>query len=254
MQKQSLVYGLVDPRTDTIHYVGQSMNGVVRARRHGRPGALEKDTNLHKIRWIRQVRASGNDYSVVILEIVLEVAHLDEAEIRWIAYGREHGWPLTNLCDGGGGTKNPNQETRAKIGVASRTRKHPPWSTERHVAFELNKSAWLETQKQQNRNRPWTTARRDRFEHGEERRKSEGRKHHEPSTETRARWSQQRKGRQISIDQRLKQSIAMKRACESASARERLSRAGSSRRSPKGIPWSAKRRAAYDLARCERMA
>lgn len=48
-----------------------------------------------------------------ILDTVDTVEELNPAEIRWIAHGREQGWPLTNLTTGGDGRQHTNEERQA---------------------------------------------------------------------------------------------------------------------------------------------
>ena len=85
------VYGLIDPTTRLIFYIGQTTKGMQRPRQHAARG------------WI---------YEIAILEAVDEQSSspsrkrptsLHEAERWWIAYGRASGWPLRNLANGGGG-------------------------------------------------------------------------------------------------------------------------------------------------------
>lgn len=123
MEPQYLTYGLVDPRTKLIRYVGCSSCGLKRPRQHMNP--RENRANPKKAMWIRDLRTAGLVFEIVVLEeTTLETWKTDE--IWWIAFGRACGWPLVNLTDGGDGTLGykPSAETRAKFSAYHKGRKH----------------------------------------------------------------------------------------------------------------------------------
>lgn len=93
----NLIYGLVDPRTLLIRYVGMTSNGMRRPKDHRRPSG--PDTYCR--RWVKSLQREGLAYQIVVLEILETSITLPEAERWWIAYGRASGWPLTNLNGGG---------------------------------------------------------------------------------------------------------------------------------------------------------
>jgi len=113
-----LIYGLVDPRTLMVRYVGKSANGMKRPKMHKR----ESGHNQHKDRWIAQMRAEGLDFEIVMLQ-ESSAETLSSDERWWIAYGRAIAWPLTNLTDGGEGGvtfagRKHSVEARAKMSAA----------------------------------------------------------------------------------------------------------------------------------------
>lgn len=118
-----VIYGLVDPRTLLVRYVGLASRGLKRARAHRVPSRLAERS--HKSSWIKSLLAAGLDYEIVVLEETSREA-LCDAERFWIAYGRACGWPLTNLTDGGDGALNPSAETRAKRSAALKGRYMSP--------------------------------------------------------------------------------------------------------------------------------
>lgn len=134
-----LIYGLVDPRTEAIRYIGKSCNGMYRPDDHGRDKKLAVD-HTYKGNWIRQLKAAGLMYSIVILE---DVSHapdtLADAEIKWIAYGRQQGWPLTNHTNGGEGMLGHTlpAAARAKIGEANSRRVIRPETREKQRQYRL---------------------------------------------------------------------------------------------------------------------
>lgn len=119
-----LIYGLIDPRTRLIRYVGMSSSGLKRPSAHRRASQLVRRTRC--VSWIKSLLAEGLDYEIVVLEEVASKTALVATEIWWIAYGRASGWPLTNLTDGGEGRigHRASEDTRRKMSEAQRGRKH----------------------------------------------------------------------------------------------------------------------------------
>lgn len=129
-----IVYALVDPRTDERRYIGKSCSGKYRPERHGQPGPLAAD-HTHKGNWIRSLQAlvPPLSYTWVTLEECATGEELPAAEIKWIARGRELGWPLANHTDGGEGMLGHTlpAEARAKIGAANSRRGQSPETREK---------------------------------------------------------------------------------------------------------------------------
>jgi len=109
-----LVYALVDPRTDQVRYVGKTIRGIERIQEHTQKSSTKRE-QTHKARWIRQLAAEGFTPTVRLLEVQPTRTRLNEAEVKWIAFGREQGWPLTNLTDGGEGALRRSASTIAKF-------------------------------------------------------------------------------------------------------------------------------------------
>lgn len=116
----NIIYGLIDPRTALTRYIGKSSTGMKRPRNHMLASKLRRDRS-HKANWIRELLAAGMVYGIVVIERVNSANDLDEAERRWIAYGRAQEWPLTNLTEGGDGPSEPRPEAvKEKIRTACR--------------------------------------------------------------------------------------------------------------------------------------
>lgn len=100
MASSFLVYALVHPITAAVHYIGKSSNGLQRPNAHRGAKSLTRD-KTPKGAWIRSLLAAGMDYSIIVLEVLDSESRLNEAEIRWISYGRTQKWPLANVSPGG---------------------------------------------------------------------------------------------------------------------------------------------------------
>jgi hypothetical protein len=88
-----LVYGLVDPRTGEVRYVGKSSSGLARPKEHASRVWRE---NNYKASWIRGLLSAGLLYEVRILEWASSLEMLPIIEAFWVTQGRGLGWPLTN--------------------------------------------------------------------------------------------------------------------------------------------------------------
>lgn len=107
-----LIYGLIDPRTLLVRYVGKSSTGLLRPNSH-RAAARCAAPRGHCGRWINSLHRLGLDYVVVVLEDIVPQldslaaaavkSRLNDMERWWIAYGRASGWELTNMTSGGDG-------------------------------------------------------------------------------------------------------------------------------------------------------
>lgn len=92
------IYGLVDPRTDIIRYIGWTINPKRRLRDHLSSYNLKKNT--HKNSWIKQLLCENLRPNIIILEENV-YTNFSERERYWIKYYKENN--LTNLTMGGEG-------------------------------------------------------------------------------------------------------------------------------------------------------
>lgn len=117
---QNIIYGLVDPRTLLVRYIGLSTSGLYRPRSHTKTRELSKPS--HKNNWIKSLIAAGLRYTVVVFDETVSRDALPDLERWWITYGRALGWSLTNLTEGGDGLSGAAPEVRAKISAAAKRR------------------------------------------------------------------------------------------------------------------------------------
>lgn len=147
MASQFIIYGLVDPRTGQIRYIGQSSRGTKRSYAHR---WTSRDRNTHKSRWIDSLKRQGLNFSVTILQEFSDGASLDEAEISWIAKARSLGWKITNIATGGSAPwlgKKHSPSTIEKMRAAKLGKKNSPEHC-RHMSIAASgKSPSKETRK-----------------------------------------------------------------------------------------------------------
>lgn len=110
------IYGLKDPRTGEIRYVGKANNPQRRLTYHLCDSQLSPKT--HRNYWLRSLRAIGLKPSLVILETLAHGECWKSAEKRWIRHFLDAGAKLTNGTEGGDGLHNPTDEVRLKCGAS----------------------------------------------------------------------------------------------------------------------------------------
>lgn len=112
------IYGLSDPLTGAIRYIGWTFDLQRRLNTHIKRNPFEK---THKANWIRSLLRRELKPSIVILEECSKEIWA-ERERHWIAYGKKQGWNLTNGTEGGEGTCGAilSDETRKKQSEAKK--------------------------------------------------------------------------------------------------------------------------------------
>ena len=119
MTSPFLVYGLRDPVTQGIRYVGRSSSGLTRPKEHQCPSKLAKD-GTYKGNWLRKLYATGQKAEIVVLEEFSSTAEASIGEAKWISLLKTSA--LTNLTGGGDGPgagRIVSEATRKKLRVSS---------------------------------------------------------------------------------------------------------------------------------------
>lgn len=112
------IYGLVDPVSNKIRYVGKSIDPEARLEQH-----IKDQSHIYKTHWIRSLLGRGLAPTCTILEIVKPGNDWEASERYWIGKGYEEGWPLTNFTSGGEGLRDPSPEVRTKMSAAKKGKK-----------------------------------------------------------------------------------------------------------------------------------
>lgn len=118
------IYKLIDPRTDEIRYVGKTET-TLKKRYSVHLRDAKNGTEWYVSRWIRQLLSYDMLPVMEVIEECFEETWA-EREIYWIAYGRQMGWRLTNLTDGGDGTSGwvASEKTKRNISEAKKGKKN----------------------------------------------------------------------------------------------------------------------------------
>lgn len=112
------IYGLTDPRTGELRYVGKTTGDAQRrCQAHIRETRKKPATaHNHRRAWIRQLLTVGLRPSAVVLDQgVWSNDELNQREIYWIACYRDLGCPLTNATFGGDGGANEGFLAAARV-------------------------------------------------------------------------------------------------------------------------------------------
>jgi transposase-like protein len=96
-----LIYGLADPRSGEIRYIGKSCSGLQRPKQHTRARGLALKT--HNARWVKSLVEQGLEPVIEILDWRQDDSELGALEMQHIKQFRESGAKLTNITDGGDG-------------------------------------------------------------------------------------------------------------------------------------------------------
>lgn len=123
------IYGLIDPRTSQLRYIGKSNNPRVRYTKHVNDKSIS-----HKCSWIEQLRLIGLLPWLIILDVV-PMEQWQHFEADWITCFRSQ---LTNIADGGI-SPNHTEETRLKQSLAKKGK----------PAHNKGKTTSIETRKKQ---------------------------------------------------------------------------------------------------------
>jgi group I intron endonuclease len=142
--KQHIVYGLIDPNSHELRYIGYSSDIERRIKDHHRPIYLK--IKSHKNNWIKSLLAQGQKADFIIIEEYDSAEQLPQAEIEMVEYFKYLGVELTNGTRGGDGHLKGDklsEETKKKLSEAFSGEKHPMYgkhhSEEAKRAISLSK-------------------------------------------------------------------------------------------------------------------
>lgn len=91
---------MLQPDTDRVMYVGQSIDVDYRYRQHC--DCLSADPNFGKIEWVGELRHEGRRPKLRVLEKLETEGALDDAERKWIRHFKALGQAELNISSGGG--------------------------------------------------------------------------------------------------------------------------------------------------------
>ena len=142
------IYGLIDPRSNEVRYIGKSANPTERLATHVREA--RQGHVLHSRRWIDGLLKSGMRPDLWVIDRASTHSDANELERFWIASFRLMGANLTNRTDGGDGQSpgyRPSAEVVEKIASKRRGSKASPETRERmRTAFNTPEMRALRSQ------------------------------------------------------------------------------------------------------------
>jgi len=111
--KYTHIYGLIDPRTNQLRYIGKADSPHIRFKQH-----LKHRGRSHKHCWLRSLKRLKLIPELIILERVRD-SQWQESESWWIDYFKSLGANLTNMIDGGYGF-SLTAEIKSKMSVSKK--------------------------------------------------------------------------------------------------------------------------------------
>ena len=114
------IYGLTDPTTEELRYVGLTTRGMKRINEHIK--YQTPDSKSHYTNWMKSLQKKGLKPGWFVIEEHSDLCSLAEAEDFWIQYFTSVGSSLVN-GQSGGYIGIPNEATRKKMSEAQKGRK-----------------------------------------------------------------------------------------------------------------------------------
>ena len=115
------IYGLHDPRTGELRYIGKSTRPRERLRNE-----INEHSNTHRSHWIDELTSLGLEPVQAIIDAVPADTNWQSVERAYISGARVTGSRLTNGTDGGDGVTGLSQEARERMAAATRGRPLSP--------------------------------------------------------------------------------------------------------------------------------
>jgi group I intron endonuclease len=113
--RKTFIYGLADPASDVIRYIGKADNPEYRLIKH----LKTLNANTHKINWLKSLKKLGLQPKLVVLDEVAK-AEWEFWEQYWISQFRTWGFELTNGTSGGGGSNGFKHTEESKLKMSQR--------------------------------------------------------------------------------------------------------------------------------------
>lgn len=117
------IYGLFDPRTGELRYVGKTDRPRERL-----ANQMNERSNTHRCHWLQELRSAGLMPVQRIFDAAPRGGDWQRRECAYIEAARMSGCRLTNGTDGGDGVSGLSDEARAKMRATWLGRKHSPES------------------------------------------------------------------------------------------------------------------------------
>jgi hypothetical protein len=138
---QNVIYGLFDPFTKELRYIGKTGNLKRRIAEHYNPCRLK--TNTHKNNWLKSIITQNKKADVFILEECKSYEDLYLAEIELIEYYKYIGCDLVNGTPGGDGRSNHklSNETKRKISESNRGKHSVGHKHSKETKIKISESA-----------------------------------------------------------------------------------------------------------------
>jgi hypothetical protein len=109
------IYGLIDPRDNTLKYIGQTTQGINRLRDHLYESKYDINSNYKKFNWIKKLLKLNLVFDVIYFEYCNTKEELNEAESFYIEYYKTLGCSLLNHSSSQNLSGRPKMTEEEKI-------------------------------------------------------------------------------------------------------------------------------------------
>jgi len=123
-EKDICIYALLDPNTNLLMYIGQTMQGFNRIRQHYY-GCEKRNPNglLSKSKvWIHNLKKENKIFKVIYLEYFNNDLKIDEAEQYWINFFKASGAELLNSFNSGSFNRGSSISKEDRELISKRTK------------------------------------------------------------------------------------------------------------------------------------
>jgi len=121
--KENIIYGLIDPRTNQVRYIGKTIQNLRKRLQHH----LNENATHHRACWIKGLKSEGLVPNIFEIETVPTGEDWKEYETFWISYFKFIGSDLVNRTEGGEGVEGlqHTDESKQKMSKSHRGKKLP---------------------------------------------------------------------------------------------------------------------------------
>lgn len=128
-QRETLIYALLDPRTDEVRYIGKTQRSPRKRHNEHIQDAFRKH-RLPVQRWTKHLYDNGSWSCLKHLEYVQAGGDWAAREKHWIDRFRSDGARLLNLTDGGEGLMGHHHSPQTKEKIGAKLRRGASFSCE----------------------------------------------------------------------------------------------------------------------------
>ena len=153
------VYGIVDPITSELRYVGQTINYNKRKGEHLYKAKTNRTSN-HLYNWLGKLIANNVKPEFIIIDKV-PIESLDYWEVFYISYFKSIGCNLTNYAEGGNSRGGFTHSEEFKQYLSHRYKGRNPWNTGKKLSKEHKRNI-SNNHRNPTDYSPWYTARSKR--------------------------------------------------------------------------------------------
>lgn len=117
--RPSNIYALIDPRTNKIMYIGQTIQLITKRLKAHIWFVKSGRDKTRKSKWIKDLLLSGHKPTILKIDEAIYGMDSDNLEAKWISYYRKINKELTNDRSGGNSSEI-SKEQKAKLSIKGR--------------------------------------------------------------------------------------------------------------------------------------